>query len=140
MHSDRVMGPVGVTPFRVTWPPNLKKWILFPKHLANAERGNPMTAESRDGGLGRFGRSSNQQAAGSLRIEEEVAVFLPNAFGETHAIANKIAVILQAAGEKSFARGFNRARKITDSRMINFEGHWLDIPLRVAKRHLPSVT
>src|SRR5712692_7290303 len=98
-----------------------------------------MTAESRDGGLGRFGRNCNQQSAGSLRIEEEVAVFLPNAFAETHAIANEIAVILQSAGEKSFARGFNRARKITDSRMINLEGHGLDIPLRIPKRHLASV-
>src|SRR5260370_1887528 len=98
-----------------------------------------MTAESRDGGLGRFGRNCNQQSAGSLRNEEEAAVFLPKAFAETEAIANEIAVILQCAGEKSVARGFNRARKITDSRMINLEGHWLDIPLRIAKRHLSGV-
>src|ERR1700687_2513338 len=99
-----------------------------------------MTIESRDGGLGGFGRDSNQQAAGSLRIEEEIAVILRNTFGKTHTIANEIAVILQAARKKSFACGFEGSGKIAHSRMINFKGHGLDAPLRIPKRHLPSVT
>ena len=72
-------------------------------------------------------------------IAEQIAVLLGNALCETNAIANEIAVILQAAREKSSARGFHGSWKITDSRMIDLEGYGLDIPLRITKRHLPSV-
>ena len=98
-----------------------------------------MTIESGDGGLRGFRQDSNQQAAGSLRVEEKIAVFLRNAFGETHAIANEIAVILQAAGKKSFACGLNGSGKIANGGMIDLEGHGLNIPLRITERHLPGV-
>ena len=51
-----------------------------------------------------FRCEGNEQAARSLRIEEQVAEFLPNTFGEACAIAKELPVIFQAAGEKAFAR------------------------------------
>jgi len=44
---------------------------------------------------------------------------------------NEIAVILQAAGKKSFACGFQGSGKIARSGMIDFEGHRLDTPVRI---------
>jgi hypothetical protein len=71
-----------------------QKRICFGVDFADAAGGDAMTIESGDGGLCGFRQDSNQQASGSLRIEEQIAVFLRNAFGKTHAIANEIAVIL----------------------------------------------
>src|SRR2546429_2925803 len=98
-----------------------------------------MTIQSSGGGLRSLGRASDQQAAGCLWIEEQVTVLLGNALGETHTSANKVAVIFQAAGEKSFTRGFDSARKIGNRRMIDLQGDGLDTPLRIPKRHLSSV-
>src|SRR5260370_26407693 len=53
--------------------------ICFGNDFADAARGNALATKSRRGGLSRFRRDGNQQAAGSLRIEEEVTIFLRNA-------------------------------------------------------------
>ena len=98
-----------------------------------------MTIESGDGRLCGFRQDSNQQAAGSLRIEKQIAVFLRNAFAETHAIANEIAVILQAAGKKSLVCGLPGSGKIANGGIIDLQGHGLNTPLRIPKRHLPGV-
>src|SRR6267378_2444824 len=98
-----------------------------------------MLMERRDSGVGGFWRDGDQQAAGSLRVEEKIAIVLRNAFHESHAIANEIAVILQPAGEKSFARGFQRTEEIADGRIIYLEGHGFDSALGITQRHLPSV-
>src|ERR1700674_3704088 len=98
-----------------------------------------MAIQSGNGRVGRFGRDGDEPAAGSLWIEEKVAVFLRNAFGETHAIANEIAVILQAAGEEAFARGFHGSGKIRDSRMIDLERHGFDSTRRIAEGHFPRM-
>src|SRR6266852_4916742 len=52
-----------------------EEWICFGNDFANGERGDALTIESRDSGVGKVRRDGNQQAAGSLRIEEEVAIF-----------------------------------------------------------------
>ncbi len=44
-----------------------------------------------------------------MRIKEKIAIYLSDDFGEIHAIANEIAVILQAARKESFARGLDGA-------------------------------
>src|ERR1700686_337927 len=116
-----------------------QKRICFGDDFANAAGGDAMTIESGDGSLSRFRQDSNQQAAGSLRVEEKIAVFLRNAFGKTHAITNEIAVILQAAGEKSVACGLQGSGKIANGGMIDLEGHGLNIPFGITERHLPSV-
>ena len=85
-----------------------------------------MTIESRDGGFRGFRRDSDEQAARSLRIEEEIAVFLRDALSETHAIANKIAVIHQTAREEAAACGFKGPGEIRNCRMIDLEGYRLD--------------
>src|SRR5258708_1257859 len=95
-----------------------QKWICLGDDFADAPGGHAMAVESGDGGADGLGRDGHQQAAGSLWIEEKIAIFLRNVRGETHAIANKIPVILQSAGEKSLARGFQRTGKILDCGMI----------------------
>src|ERR1700731_4485851 len=116
-----------------------QKRICFGDDFADTAGGDVMTIEGGDGGLCGFRQDSNQKAAGSLRVEEKITVFLRNAVGETHAIANEIAVILQAAGEKSFARSLPGSGKIANGGMIDLEGHGFDSAGRVTKRHLPSV-
>jgi len=116
-----------------------QKRICFSDDFADAAGGDAMTIESGYGGLCGFRQDSNQQATGSLRVEEKIAVFLRNAFGKTYAIANEIAVIFQAAGEKSFACGLQRSGKIANGGMIDLEGHGFDSAGRITKRHLSSV-
>src|SRR5260370_28506725 len=113
--------------------------MCFGDDFADAARGDAVAIERRDGGVGGFGRDGNQQAAGSLRVEEEVAIFLLNAVCKTHAIANEIAVIFESAGEESSARGFDSAAKVRNSRMIDLEGDGFDITRRISHRHLPRV-
>src|SRR5216684_5126959 len=113
--------------------------ICFVNDFADAARGGAVAIESGDGGLRRFWRDSDQQAAGGLGIEEEVAIFLRNALRETHAIANEIAVIFQSAGKKSRARSFDSAGKIGKSRMLDLERDRRDIARRIPERHLARV-
>ena len=98
-----------------------------------------MTIESGDGCFRGFGRNGDQQAAGSLGVEEEIAVFLGNTRCEIDAIANKIAVIFEAAWEESFACGINGSGKIGNGGMIDLEGYRFNSPFRISKRHLPRV-
>ena len=107
--------------------------------LGDPPRRDAVAMETGNGGLCGFRQDSNQQAAGSLRVEEKIAVFLRNAFGKTYAIANKIPVIFQAAGEKPFACGLQRSGKIANGGMIDLEGHGFDSAGRITKRHLSSV-
>ena len=86
--------------------------ISFRDDCADAANGDGVTVESRIGGIGKFRRDGDQQAAGGLGIEEEVTIFLRNTVGKIDAIANKIAVILQPAWEETFARGIDSAGKI----------------------------
>src|SRR3979490_2326461 len=58
-----------------------QKQICFGDDFADAAGGDAMTIESGYGGLCGFRQDSNQQAAGSLRVEEKIAVFLRNDFG-----------------------------------------------------------
>src|SRR6266478_885900 len=116
-----------------------QKRICFGDDFADATGRNAMTIESGDGGLCGLRQDGDQQTAGGLRVAEKIAVFLRNAFGKTHTIANEIAVILQAAREKPFACGLQCSGKIANGGMIDLEGHGFDSAGRITKRHLPSV-
>src|SRR6266403_5933663 len=96
-----------------------QKRICFGDDFADATGRNAMTIESGDGGLCGLRQDGDQQTAGGLRVAEQIAVFLRNTFGKTHTIANEIAVILQAAGKKSFASGFQGSGQIAHSGMID---------------------
>ena len=98
----------------------------FGHNFADATGGDAVSLESVDGGIRRFSRDRDQQAAGSLRIEEQISVFLRDARSETHAIADKIAVIHQTAREEAGACGFKGPGKIRNCRMIDLEGYRLD--------------
>src|SRR5260370_299912 len=95
----------------------------FGHNFADATGGDAVSLESVDGGIRRVSRDRDQQAAGGLWIEEEIAVFLRDALSETHAIANKIAVIHQTAREEAAACGFKGPREIRNCRMIDLEGY-----------------
>ena len=85
------------------------------------------------------GADGKKQAAGGLRIEQQVAEFLPNGRSELHAIANEIAVIFESAGEKSIFRGFDRAENIVECGVIDRKTCGLDSLLRIAERHFARV-
>src|SRR5438034_11554118 len=97
--------------------------MCFGEDFADSASGDGVAIESGDGGVFRFGRDSDQQAAGGLRVEEQIAVFLWDACGKTNAITNEIAVIFQAAGEKSSAGRFDSAGKIRNYRMLDLQGN-----------------
>src|SRR6266481_6226799 len=82
-----------------------KERISFGDDFADAASDDAVAFKSRDG---------NQQAAGSLRIEEKFAMFRRDALCKTHAIANEIAVIVQSTGKKSSSCGFDGAGKKLD--------------------------
>src|SRR6266571_5971994 len=117
-----------------------QKRFPFGDGHADAARRDAVAIQHRQCVVTEFGRDGHQQAAGSLRIEEQVAEFLRNRFPKTDAIAKKIAVILQAAGKESIARGFRGARQIADRRVIEFQGHGLDLSLGISQRHLPGMS
>jgi len=82
--------------------------------------------ESADGRVCGFGRDGDQQATGSLRVEEQVAILLRNALRETDAIANEIAIILQSAGKKASAGRCDGAWEVGNSRMLDLQGNSFD--------------
>ena len=85
-----------------------------------------MTLQRGERRIGGFGADGDQQATGGLRIEEQILKFGGNAGVESSAIANESAIIFQAAGKMTFARGFDSARKIVEGSVIDFEGNRLD--------------
>src|SRR5260370_33597426 len=78
--------------------------ICFGDNTTNAARVDALTFKKGDGCVCRFRRDSDQQTAGGLRIEQQVAVFLRNTRCETPATANEIAAAIQSAPEKSVTR------------------------------------
>ncbi len=116
-----------------------QEWLCLGDDLADELRRDAVALESRNGGAGGFGRDSNQKPAGSLRIEKQIAMFLRNATGESHAIAKEIAVILQSAREKSLACGFQRAGKILHCGVIELQRYGFNSPLGISERHLARV-
>src|SRR5260370_17573027 len=86
-----------------------KERISFGDDFADAASDDAVAFKSRDGIVSGLWRDGNQQAAGSLRIEEKFAMFRREALCKTHAIANEIAVIFQSTGKKSSPSGFDAA-------------------------------
>src|SRR5437899_12709298 len=65
--------------------------------------------------------NGNQQSSGGLRVEEQVAILLRDRSGKAGAVADEIAIVLQAASKVAFAGGFHRAGQVFDARVIQFE-------------------
>jgi 3-deoxy-D-arabino-heptulosonate 7-phosphate (DAHP) synthase class II len=98
-----------------------KQRSFLRNHAPDAAGGDAALFEGGDCCVSRFRGNGDEQTAGSLRIEEQIAVYLRDAFGIARAIANKIAVVFQAAGEKPFARRFDGAGKIADRGVVNLK-------------------
>jgi len=60
-----------------------------------------------------------------LRVEEQILILGGDGGRERGAVAHKGAIVLESAGKMTFARGFDGAREIIESRMINLEGDWV---------------
>ena len=76
---------------------NKEKWIFLSDDPANAAGGDSVTLQCGKGGVDGFGGDGDEQSAGSLGIEKQILIFGRDAGIESGAIANKGAVILQAA-------------------------------------------
>src|SRR5580765_8274595 len=108
-------------------------------HFANLAGGNTVALKSGERFFCRFRSDSHQQAARSLRVEEQILVFGDNARCERRAIAHKSAIVLESAGEMAFTCRFDGAGKIIKGGMIDLEGNGGDAVRRIAKRHLAGV-
>ena len=106
---------------------------------ADAAGGDAVALECGESGVSGFWRDGKEQAAGGLRIEEQVLIFGRDARIESCAIANESAVIFQSAGEMAFAGGFHRAGKIGEGGVIDFEGNGFDAVRGIAERHFARV-
>src|SRR6267154_1105809 len=109
------------------------------KHFANLAGGNTMALESGERFLCRFRSDSHQQASRSLRIEEQILMLGSDARCEGGAVAHKSTIILEPAGEMTFAGRFDGAREIIEGGVINLERNGGDAVRRIAKSHFAGV-
>ena len=91
-------------------------------NLSHDAGGNIAALQSGQRCISGFRRDGRQQAAGSLRIEEQRAKFIRNAGRKIGAALHEITIVLHAAREKSAAGGFNRAGKVFHARVVEFQG------------------
>ena len=103
------------------------------------ERKRRGVAERSERGVGCFRRDGNEQSAGGLRIEEQVLMLGRNAGGESDAVTDEGAIVLEPTGNMTFASRFERAGKIVEGRMIDLEGNRGDALRRIAQSHFARV-
>src|SRR6266446_7536216 len=106
---------------------------------ADTPRGNAVALQPTQSGIRNFRSDCYEQAAGSLRVEEQILIFGSDVWSEAGAVADKRAIVLESAGKMSFARRFHSAREIVERGMIDFKGHRRNAMRRIAQRHLPRV-
>src|SRR5260370_15126843 len=116
-----------------------EKRSTLSEHFANLAGGNTMALESDERFLCRFRSDGHQQASRSLWIEEQILMLGSDARCKRGAVAYKSAIILESAGEMTFAGCFEGAREIIESGVINLERNGGDAVRRIAKSHLSSV-
>ena len=83
--------------------------------------------------------NGNQQPTGSLRIEEQIAIFLRHAGSKLCAFANKFPVIFQATGQMAFACVVERTGKIRKRRMLDLKGNGRGARCGISECHFPRV-
>src|SRR5712664_2223750 len=107
---------------------------------ANSSCGDAVTLQSSKSGFRRFGSDSDEQAAGSLRIEQQILIFGRDIRREAGTVTHKGAIVLEPGGEMTFARRLYRAGKIVKSSVIDFKRHGRAAVGWIAERHLARVT
>src|SRR5260370_19095656 len=97
----------------------------------------PKSCERR---ISSFGRDGDEQAAGSLRVEQEILILGSYSFVEYGTIANESAVILEAARKMPLTSGFHSAGKINKRRVIDLQRDGRNALSPIAQRHFSRVT
>src|ERR1700737_4776673 len=82
-----------------------------------------------------FRRDGYQQAAGRLRIEQQILMLGRNASVKSRAICKEGAIVLEAAGEVTFAGRFDGAREILKRGVIDLQRNRRELVGWIAKGH-----
>src|ERR1700674_806058 len=118
---------------------NKEKGVFLRDNFSDAARGDAVMLQGGERRFSGLGRDGDEQAAGGLGIKKQILIFGWYVCVKSDAIANECAVILQAAGEMAFERGFHGTGKIGKDFVIDFEGNLLDAVRRIAERHFSRV-
>lgn len=85
--------------------------------------GDIAAGEGGEGVICEFRSDGGEEAAGSLRIEEQRAKFIRHLAREGDAAFGEFAIIFHACGEEASAGCGDGAREIFNARVINFQRH-----------------
>src|SRR5713226_9210350 len=107
---------------------------------ANSSRANSVTLQRSKSSFRGLRRDGDKQTARSLRVEKQILIFGRDARRKSRAVAHKRAIVLEPAGEMTFARRFDGAGEIVEGRVIDFEGYSRNAAGRITQRHLTRVT
>src|SRR6266852_6600742 len=108
-------------------------------HFANLAGGNTEALESGKCPFCSSRIDGHKQPARSLRVEEQILILGGDAGGEGGAIAHKGAIVLQSAGEMTFACRFDGSREIIEGGMIDLERNGGNAVRGITERHLAGV-
>ncbi len=87
-----------------------------------------------------FGGNGDQKAAGSLRIEQQGAIFFRNACSKSDAFPQKIEIIIQSTGNHALASRIEGARKNRNGFILNLNRYRGNSLLRFPEGHFTGVT
>src|SRR6266849_6901841 len=118
---------------------NKEKRVFLHDDFSDAAGGDAVMLQGGESRFSGFGRDGDEQATGGLRIEKQILILERDAGVKSDAIANESAVILQAAGEVTFAGGFHRAGKKGKGFVVDFERNLLDAVRRITEGHFSRV-
>ena len=90
-------------------------------NISDAPCRHTVSSKSIERSISRFRCHRHQQAAGCLRIEQQILPFLGNAGCKLRAVADKRAIVFQPAGKMSLSRCLDRTGKIFECQVIDFE-------------------
>ena len=118
---------------------NKEKRVFLRDDFSDAAGGDAVMLQSGERRFSGYGRDGDEQATGGLGIEKQILIFGWHVCVESNAIANKCAVIFQAAGEMAFEGGFHGTRKIAKGFVVDFEGNLLDAVHWITEGHFARV-
>ena len=91
-------------------------------------------------GISRFGRDCDKKASRRLGIEEQGSIFFGNACAECDAIAEKIQIVIQAAGDHALACCVEGSGKRWNGFVLNLNRNRGNSLLWIAERHFAGMT
>src|SRR5271154_187695 len=99
---------------------------MFGDDASNLACRNTLSLQLGDGQVREIGGDGDEQAAGGLWIEEQVAKFGRHVLGELDAVSHERAIVPEAGGDMAGARGLLGARQVWESGVADFEGYGFD--------------